>query len=651
MVAQGTQGPAGPVDDVEVEWQLDALDLRPVERWLAALPGRAPDQIPTLTVLAKPTRRLVDRYLDTEDWRVGRAGLVLRTRHRGRRDEATLKDTAAAATSGLRRRLEVSEALPTGGIDELGDSGPVGRRLAALTGRRTLRLVVEVRTRRRPFALRVDTEEVGEIALDETTIAVDGQGPPVRLRRVEVEVVPSWVGRLEPVVDELRETCGLQPAKLSKFEAGLLALGESVPGPPDLGPTSVGPESSLGDLAYAMVRRQLGVLVAREPGTRLGEDIEDLHDMRVATRRLRAALDLFAGVLPARAAALRSELSWIAGALGAVRDLDVQLERMDEMEQWVDPWAHGGPEERSPLFELRQLLEDERRAARRVLIDALDSARWDRLTSGLEAMVRQPPARRSALYRSPAVAEVVDLVEGRHRAVDKAARRAKRTGVAGDFHRLRIRCKRLRYSLEFTADLYEGSTERYTRRLARVQDRLGLMQDAEVATNRLLALARTGHGLPPTTVFAMGGVAERYRTEAAGLLDDMAKRLKVLGGGEWRSLAALMEERRDEARRRIPSLRLAPAPPPAPGGPAAPGPPGPSEPVDGAPTPGASKPAELARPPAATAALAAWPDPVWGPPGPTPGPDPRPGEATGNERRVVPPESGAGPPPAPGEGG
>ena len=281
-------------------------------------------------------------------------------------------------------------------------------------------------------------------------------------------------------------------------------------------------------------------------------------------------------------AALRTELSWIAGALGAVRDLDVQLERMDEMGQWVDPGAHGGPEERSPLFELRQLLEDERRAARRVLIDALDSARWDRLTSGLEAMVRQPPARRSALYRSPAVAEVVDLVEGRHRAVDKAARRAKRTGMAGDFHRLRIRCKRLRYSLEFTADLYEGSTERYTRRLARVQDRLGLMQDAEVATNRLLALARTGHGLPPTTVFAMGGVAERYRTEAAGLLDDMAKRLKVLGGGEWRSLAALMEERRDEARRRIPSLRLAPAPPPAPGGPAAPGPPGPSEPVDGA---------------------------------------------------------------------
>jgi len=652
-MAQGTQGPAGPVDDIEVEWQLDALDLRPVERWLAALPGRDRDELPTLTVLAKPSRRLVDRYLDTEDWRVGRAGLVLRTRHHGRRDEATLKDTADAGSSGLRRRLEVSEVLPTGGIGKLGDSGPVGRRLAALTGHRSLRQVVEVRTRRRPFALRVSGEEVAEVALDETTIAVDGDEPPVRLRRVEVEVVPSWVERLEPVVDELRETCGLQPARLSKFEVGLLALGESVPGPSDLGPTSVGPESSLGDLAYAVVRRQLGVLLAREPGTRLGEDIEELHDMRVATRRLRAALDLFAAVLPARASGLRSELSWIAGALGAVRDLDVQLERMDEMERWVDSWTTAGPGEPSPLEDLRVLLEDERHTARRALIDALDSARWDRLTSGLQAMVRQPLTRRSALYRSPAVSEVVDLVESRHKAVAKAARRAKRSGVPGDFHRLRIRCKRLRYSLEFTADLYGGRTERYTRRLAKVQDLLGLMQDAEVATNRLANLARTGQGLPATTVFAMGGLAERYRTEAAGLLDRMPKRLTVLGGDEWHALTALMEARRDDVGGRTPPLRLAtasgtndePATAPGPSGiGVGPGAPGPGSRTAFAHSGDAARP-ELAPPLAGAAALAAWPDPVWGPP---PGSRARDGGASTagvNGHRVDPPDAPGGGPP------
>ncbi len=89
-------------DGIEVEWQFDALDLRPVERWLAALPMQhgINGQLPAPTTLAKPPRRLVDRYLDTEDWRIVRAGFVLRTRQRGRRDEATLKDSAPSGPGG-----------------------------------------------------------------------------------------------------------------------------------------------------------------------------------------------------------------------------------------------------------------------------------------------------------------------------------------------------------------------------------------------------------------------------------------------------------------------------------------------------------------------------------------------------------------------
>ena len=115
-----------------------------------------------------------------------------------------------------------------------------------------------------------------------------------------------------------------------------MALGVTIPTLPDLGPTDATAEASFGQLGYAVVRRHLGVLLAKESGTRLGEDIEELHDMRVATRRLRAALDLFAEVFPVRAVGLRNELRWLAGVLGAVRDLDVQLERMDDPE-----WAAG----------------------------------------------------------------------------------------------------------------------------------------------------------------------------------------------------------------------------------------------------------------------------------------------------------------------
>ena len=64
---------------VEIEWQFDALDLRPVERWLAALPTLSIPSAPseeqqTVTALAKTPRRLSDSYLDTDDWRLGRAG-------------------------------------------------------------------------------------------------------------------------------------------------------------------------------------------------------------------------------------------------------------------------------------------------------------------------------------------------------------------------------------------------------------------------------------------------------------------------------------------------------------------------------------------------------------------------------------------------
>jgi len=617
-VARGTTADGIEQEPIEIEWQFDALDLRPVERWLAALPTAVAvgTHFPTVTAQAKPSRRLIDHYLDTEDWRIARAGFVLRTRRHGRSDEATMKDRHPAAAGGLRRRLEVTEQLaPDGAIDAL-DNGPVGRRVRALAGTRPLNQVLEVRTRRRPFSLRVGGTEVAEVALDETSITAGQDARPVRLRRVEVEVDAEWVERLTPMVEGLRRSCGLQAAELSKFEAGLLSLGLSVPGAPELGATDIGPETSIGELAYAVLRRHLGVLLAREPGTRLGDDIEELHDMRVATRRLRAALDLFAHVLPARAVSLRAELAWLADALGAVRDLDVQLARMGVMTQWSANWAVAstGDTGGDPLDHLAQLLASERGVARQNLLSTLDSSRWDRISADLVTLVTQPPARRPRGFSVPAVTVTYGLIEAHHHRAVKAAKRAKGTGQPGDFHRLRIRCKRLRYSLEFTADLYDGRTERFTRQLAKLQDGLGLMQDAEVATTRLAALATSGDALPAPTIFVMGGVAEHYRMEAAGLLRTMPRRLRVLRGKDWQELVELMGRRQERAIellpvRAVPSAEHSDMPDDdglqgneqATGG------------GDLAAT--TTAPAALATPlPSAAAALAAWPDPVWGPP-------------------------------------
>jgi triphosphatase len=544
----GTAPTEEAAESTEVEWQFDALDLRPVERWLAALPARAYSDVPTLTVLAKPTRRLVDRYMDTSDWRVGQAGFVLRTRQRGRAVEVTMKDRRPADPGGLRRRLELTESLPSG-ISSLGPGGPVGRRVHAVAGRRPLVQVLEVRTRRQPFSLRAAGAEVAEVALDDTTIVVGPHQAPARMRRVEVEVAPGWLDTLARVVQDLRGSAGLSPAVLSKFEAGLLAAGLSVPGPPDLGPTDVPADATLGDVAYAVIRRQVRELFLHEPGTRLGEDPEELHDMRVATRRLRAAMDIFATALPSRASAVREELRWIATELGAVRDLDVQLADMTQMAQWSDDWAGAG--HGAPLAHLRTLLETERDQARRRLLDALDSARWERLLAALVALARQGPSRRVSGVRVPAALAVPPLLDQRHHAMRAAAKRARRSSSAHDFHRVRIRGKRLRYSLEFTSALYGQPALRFIKELTQLQDGLGRMQDAEVASSRLFSLATEalppGTTLPPATIFVMGGIAERYRQESAHLRQVMPKKLEVLRGKAWQELAASVERARRHA--------------------------------------------------------------------------------------------------------
>jgi hypothetical protein len=173
----------------------------------------------------------------------------------------------------------------------------------------------------------------------------------------------------------------------------------------------------------------------------------------------------------------------------------------------------------------------------------------------MSAMVVQGPFRRSGATRLAAVVAVPDLICSRHAAVVKAARRAKRSGEAADFHRLRIRCKRLRYSLEFGAELYDGRTNRYTRQLTKLQNQLGLMQDAEVAITRLADLATGDANLSASTIFVMGGVAELHRQEMARLLRRLPDEVSRVRGREWVELTTTMERGRDRALALVPPAR------------------------------------------------------------------------------------------------
>jgi len=522
-----------PTDITEVEWQFTAPDLEQVARFLEAA------AVPGYTVTRGPVKELRDVYYDTADWRVHRTGFTCRVRHKGGGAELTLKSMADPA-DGIRSRREITEQVPDGEACELTlANGPCSVMLRSIAGRHPFDPLFRLDTLRRTYGLADTTGDIGEIALDDTTIPV-AERAPIRLARVEVEVNSGAVDRARRFVDVLVATVRLTGAGPSKFEAAIAAT-EHHPRPraPGFGSIEVRSQMTAGDVAYAVLRRHFAVFVANELGTRLGEDIEALHDMRVAARRLRAAMAAFRPFLSPAIQRIRYELGWVAAALGEVRDLDVQIERMTE-------WREGfTADEVHALDAIETLLLARRTLARRRLLAVLNSRRYDRLVERFGAILLRGPARRFVPGRVPVLAAAPDLLERRYRRVRKLGDPIRPTSPAGDYHMLRIDAKKLRYALEFVGSIYGKPAIEFSERVAGLQDVLGLHQDAEIAMEMLRDTAATqGRRLGPATVLAMGAISERYRTHAAELRRQFPTVYKPLGGREWRRLRALIEAKR-----------------------------------------------------------------------------------------------------------
>jgi triphosphatase len=566
------------LDHQEIEWQFDAADLGSVARWLEERPSAS-----GLRVAPSETKRLTDAYYDTEDWRFYRAGYALRVRRDGERVEATMKSLAPPGDGGLKRRREISEPLESGGLKGLKAArGPVGERLRLLLAVHSdLRRLFEVRTRRETFDLRpadepaepgglsgevvvgpegdirrkegaeesaLSAEEVrvdalagihrreggaplAEISLDESEFS-GGEGE-TRLSRIEVEITDG--GAYDGVagfVEEMRGSLGLSPTDRSKFGEGLSAAGLAPAVAPDLGPTEVEGSMPAGEVAFAILRRHFATMLAHEPGVRLGEDPEELHDMRVATRRLRAALKLYKEVLPRRAERYERDLRFFAGALGEVRDLDVHLERL----------AAEASRNGEALEEVSTTLVERRAETRRRMLEVLDSDRYERFVASFSGTLRRG---RSPAPAGPILEEAPDLVRRRYKKVRKVLEALSGDSPPEDFHDLRKKGKRLRYALEPLRGIYGKPAEKMVELLKAVQDDLGDHQDLIVAAEVMRELGVSGD-LPPRVAFSLGAMTERYAREAAEIRADFlgSGLLKALEGGKpWKRLRKTMRKK------------------------------------------------------------------------------------------------------------
>lgn len=263
---------------------------------------------------------------------------------------------------------------------------------------------------------------------------------------------------------------------------------------------------SAGDLMAEAGRkvlvRQFKMMLEHEAGSRTGEDIEDVHDMRVATRRMRSAFHLLKPYFkPRHVHAFKPMLSRIAATLGGVRDLDVLLED-------VHSYGEGlSDAERAHLQPLIARLEAERTQARAALCALLDKGKYTRFTKDMAKFLTLPKteARPKADATAPAPSTLRHILPaliyshvGQVRAYDSVLA----TASEETLHDLRIEFKRLRYAVSLFSEVLGTQIGDYIEELKLIQDHLGRMNDIATARARLSSAIK---GLPAETVESVNG--------------------------------------------------------------------------------------------------------------------------------------------------
>jgi triphosphatase len=527
------QGEPARKDGREVEWQLACTDLGSVRRWLADH-----GTIDGLVLEPRSTQQIFDTYLDTDDWRIHRAGFALRIRSESGKSEATLKSLHSASAEVADRR-ELSEALESSASESLRQSiGPVGARVHAVSGAHALMPLFEVRTSRQRFGVRREDEaqQLGEIALDETVISRPHGEPQTSMQRVEVEALTEVREPLQSLVKSLRSDCALEAASDTKYSQGLKSVGLA-PGPaPEFEPATVDASMSIVEVALANLRRYLSAWNLHEPGARLGDDPEALHDLRVAGRRLDAVLRQFRSSLPASFLEIRPTLKKVLRTLGEARDLDVALIELEA-------FGRGLPKsDRESIEPLKRHLASERGRARGRMLSVLDSVSVQKDLQHLTSLLAAPSAASQQPSPELALNVAPEMVRRRYRKVRKGADLLTLDSSMAAYHGVRGQAKKLRYALEAVAVIYGKPADEMLRALRRWQEKLGVQQDAAVASRRLQALAGAPpKGIPPATLFLMGRFAEHYASAAARARKSHAKAYRKVRG-KWKRLRMIFED-------------------------------------------------------------------------------------------------------------
>ena len=438
-------------------------------------------------------------YYDTADLRLIGAGITLRRRTGGEDAGWHLKLPAGKDT---RDEIRLPPDAPGGAVPE-----ELAALVRAYTRGAALAPTVRIQTSRRVFELLDGAgQTLAESAADHVS-AEPGDGPADTWDEIEAELLTGGPALLEAIDKQLRRA-GARPAatatKLQRALAGRLPAAGAAREPP---PLTRG--SPAGQVVLGYVRDQVAAIWRYDPLVR--RDAPDaVHQMRVATRRARSALQAFGGIIERDATRpLCAELKWLAAALGPARDGEVMLARLTAGLAAIPPALVAGPVQ----ARITDCFTVGLAQARQTALAALDGQRYLRLLDDLDALLADPPLTPLAKRKAGKA-----LAKPARRAARRLHRALAAVPGAGDrdaaIHEARKATKRARYAAEAAVPALGRTASRQVAHAKELQQLLGDHHDSVVARAVLLDLARKARAAGEDT-FTYGLMHQRQACQAA----------------------------------------------------------------------------------------------------------------------------------------
>lgn len=511
--------------ELELKLELDpdnALRLMRLKRLV--LPRAGPVRLG-----AARTAPFYSVYYDTSDRALRRAGISFRIRHAGAKRLQTVK--TESRSNGLAADRAEDEIVLQGKDPDV----------AQITDRAlqtAVEAALEARSLEPVFAtdlLRttrtVSTKAGDRLAwvIDQGTVSAQGREAPVS--EIELELQTGETSVLYDAALALAAIVPVRIARKTKADRGFALLGESQRAPSKARPIKLGAKASVSDALQAVLEACLAHVVANEPAVMIDNNVEGLHQMRVALRRLRAGLATFEPVIDGAALTrVGAEARTIGQTLGAARDLDVFLTD-------ILPRAAAGAGGRNvPWGALRDAAQTAQSEAWRALSDFLRHEAYSTFVLDLAAagalreFAPAPGTKPRGLKQSARRFAVARL--------DKHLARAEKLGrklpaLDGEArHSLRKRLKRLRYAGEFFESLFPAkATKRYLKQLSALQDTFGALNDVATAS-RLVALLAEREPAHAEAIGHAGAEVVAWHQAAAQALEAEATR-------SWKRLSRL----------------------------------------------------------------------------------------------------------------